>query len=80
MAESLRFDEGITSVDVPSVLTTLTQGEIFSLSLNQVISGGGSPCRIETEGAGEYETSNSNTRVKLFLVLQTNILIVSRFV
>lgn len=45
MAESERFDEGITSWDIPSELMTWIHGDIGSSSFSQVITGGGSPCR-----------------------------------
>lgn len=47
MAESERFDEGITSWDIPSVLIMWIHGDIGSSSFSQVIWGGGSAWRYQ---------------------------------
>lgn len=47
MAESERFDEGIQSWDIPSVLIIWIQEDIGSSSFSQVIAGGGSAWRYQ---------------------------------
>lgn len=64
MAESERFDEGMQSCDIPSVLITWIQGDIGSSSFSQVISGGGSAWRNQMHEI-KCEVFNAEANIKV---------------